>query len=118
MDTSLYTTVKWCSRKEESHFIRYGAVHDVSYRLVYFLLEIYPRNCCLYPEQSPSKFMPSTSYEIWRGKKSNLKYFKILDCPAYVKRNFRHKLSARADKCLFVDYLKESIGYLFYHPTE
>ena len=66
----------------------------------------------------PSKSVPSTPYEIWRGKKPNLKYLKIWGCPAYVKRNFGHKLSARADKCLFVGYPKESIGYLFYHPTK
>ena len=66
----------------------------------------------------PSKSVPSTPYEIWRGKKPNLKYLKIWGCPAYVKRKFGHKLSARVDKCLFVGYPKESIGYLFYHPTE
>ena len=47
-------------------------------------------------------------------KKSNLKYLKIWGYPAYVKRDFRHKLSARTDKYLFVDYLKESIGYFFF----
>ena len=71
--------------------------------------------------RSPSKSVPSTLYEIWRRKKPNLKYLKYLkiwDCPAYVKINFGHKLSARADKCLFVGYPKETIGYLFYHPTK
>ena len=62
--------------------------------------------------------MPSTPYEIWRGKKPNLKYLKIWGCPAYVKKNFGHKLSARADKCFSVGYPKESIRYFFYHPTE
>ena len=66
----------------------------------------------------PSKFVPSTPYEIWRGNKPNLKYLKIWDCPAYVKRNFEHKLSGRADKYLFVGYPNESMGYLFYHPTK
>ena len=66
----------------------------------------------------PSKSMSSTPYEIWRGKKPNLRYLKIWDYPAYVKRNFGHKLSARADKCLLVGYPKESIRYLFYHPIE
>ena len=66
----------------------------------------------------PSKTVSSTPYEIWRGKKPNLKYLKIWGCLAYVKRNFGHKLDARADKCLFVGYPRDSIGYLFYHPTE
>ena len=29
-----------------------------------------------------------------------------------------HKLSARSKKYKFMDYLKESIGYYFYHPTQ
>ena len=61
----------------------------------------------------PSKSVSSTPYEIWRGKKPNLKYFKIWGCSVYVKRNFGHKLDTRADKCLFVGYPKDSIGYLF-----
>ena len=66
----------------------------------------------------PSKSVSSTPYEIWSGKKPYLKYFKVWGCPAYVKRNFGHKLEARADKCLFVGYPKEGRGYQFYHPTE
>ena len=62
--------------------------------------------------------MPNTPYEVWRGKKPNLKYLKIWGYPAYVKRNFRHKLSARTDKCMFIGYLKENIRYLFYHLTK
>ena len=60
----------------------------------------------------------STPYEIWRGKKPNLKYIKIWGCPAYVKRNFGHKLDNRADKYLFIGYPKDNIGYPFYHPTK
>ena len=66
----------------------------------------------------PSKSVVSTPYEIWSGKKPYLKYFKVWGCPAYVKRNFGHKLEPRADKCLFVGYHREGRGYLFYHPTE
>ena len=31
---------------------------------------------------------------------------------------FGHKLSARSDKCRFVEYLKKINGYYFNHPTE
>ena len=65
----------------------------------------------------PSKSVSSTPYEIWRGKQPNLKYLKIWGCPAYVKRNFGHKLDTRADKCLFVGFSRDSIGYQFYHLT-
>ena len=30
----------------------------------------------------------------------------------------RHKPSDRSEKYRFVDYLKENIGYYFYHPTQ
>ena len=66
----------------------------------------------------PSKSISSTPYELWRGKKFNLKYLKIWGCPAYVKKNFGHKLDARADKYLFIGYPRDSIGYLFYQPTK
>ena len=64
------------------------------------------------------KLVSSTPYELWNGKRPSLKYLKIWDCYAYVKNNFGHKLSARADKCRFVGYPKEGIGYLFYNITE
>ena len=66
----------------------------------------------------PSKSVPSSPYEIWKGRKPNLKYLKIWCYSAYVKRNFGYKLDARADKYEFVGYPKEGLGYLFYHPTE
>ena len=64
----------------------------------------------------PSKSMPNTTYEIWRGKKLNLKYLKIWDCPTYIKKIL--DMSVWANKYLFVSYPKESIRYLFYHPTK
>ena len=66
----------------------------------------------------PSKSVSSTPYELWNGKRPSLKYLKIWGCYAYVKNNFGHKLSAKADKCRFVGYPKEGIGYLFYNITE
>ena len=33
----------------------------------------------------PSKSISNTLYEIWKGKRPSLKYFKIWSCPAYVK---------------------------------
>ena len=62
--------------------------------------------------------MSSTPYELWNGKRPSLKYLKIWGCYAYVKNNFGHKLSARANKCRFVGYLKEGIGYIFYNTME
>lgn len=66
----------------------------------------------------PSKSVPQTPYEIWNGKKPSLNHVKIWGCPAYVKKHDVDKLEARSDKCRFVGYPKESLGYYFYHPTE
>ena len=66
----------------------------------------------------PSKSVSSTPYEIWKGKRSSLKYLKIWGCPAYVKNIDGYKHSARLEKYKFMGYPKESIGYYFYHPTQ
>ena len=66
----------------------------------------------------PTKVVPSTPYEIWKGKKAKLSYMKVWGCPAYVKKLESDKLGARSDKCLFVGYPRESIGYYFYNPIE
>ena len=66
----------------------------------------------------PLKSIFSNPYEIWKGKRSSLKHLKIWVCPAYVKNIEGHKVSARLEKYKFVGYLKESIGYYFYHPTQ
>ena len=57
----------------------------------------------------PSKSVSSTPYEIWKGKRSNLKHLKIWSCSAYVKNIDGHKLDARSKKYRFVGYPKESI---------
>ena len=56
-------------------------------------------------------------YEIWKGKKPSLKHIKVWGCPSYVKRLQTNKLEARSDKCRFIDYPKETMGYYFYQPS-
>jgi len=57
----------------------------------------------------------STPYEIWKGKKPDLKVVKIWGCPAHVKRHNPDKLESRTERCKFVGYPKETCGYYFYH---
>ena len=66
----------------------------------------------------PSKSVASTPYEIWNGRKPNLKHLKIWGYLTYVKNIFGHKLSARSDKYRFVGHPKKTNGYYFYYPTE
>ncbi|CAA0827628.1 cysteine-rich RLK (RECEPTOR-like protein kinase) 8, partial [Striga hermonthica] len=62
-----------------------------------------------------SKVVPNIPYEIWYGKTP---YMKIWGCDAYVKQQVGVKLDMRSILCKFVGYLKESIGYYFYDPSE
>jgi len=66
----------------------------------------------------PSKSVSTTPYEIWKGRKPNLKHIRIWGCPAYVKRLQTDKLDARSSKCRFIGYPKETMGYYFYHPSD
>ena len=54
----------------------------------------------------PSKTVPTTSYEIWHGKKLSLNHLIIWDCPAHVKRQQANKLEFRSFKARFIGYLK------------
>ncbi|WKA12852.1 hypothetical protein VitviT2T_030203 [Vitis vinifera] len=65
-----------------------------------------------------TKTISTTPYEIWKGRKPNLKHIKVWGCPAYVKKLQTDKLEARSDKCRFIGYPKETMGYYFYHPLD
>ena len=62
----------------------------------------------------PTKVVSTTPYGIWKGKKPILKPIKVWGCSAYVKRLQTDKLEARSDKCKFIGYPKETMGYYFY----
>src|SRR3989337_4054863 len=55
---------------------------------------------------------------MWFGKKPKLSFLKVWGCDAYVKRLQPDKLEAKADKCVFIGYPKETVGYTFYHRSE
>ena len=66
----------------------------------------------------PSKSVDKTQYEIWTGKIPILSFLKIWGCEAFVKRLQSDKLAPKADKCIFVGYPKETLGYYFYNRSE
>ncbi|CAL9108128.1 unnamed protein product [Musa textilis] len=66
----------------------------------------------------PTKSVMSTPYELWNGKKFDLKVVKIWGYPAHVKRHSPDKLESRTNWCKFVGYTKETCGYYFYHPED
>src|SRR5664279_2153084 len=66
----------------------------------------------------PSKAVDKTPHEMWTGKKPSLSFLKIRDCDAFVKRLMSDKLMPKSDKCVFVGYPKETLGYYLYNRAE
>src|SRR3954470_6159851 len=66
----------------------------------------------------PSKSVDKTPYEIWTGKRHILSFLKIWGCEAFVKRLQSDKLAPKSDKCIFVGYPRETLGYYFYNRQE
>ena len=54
------------------------------------------------------------------GLASNLKlsFLKVWGCDAYVKKFQSDKLKHKSEKCVFIGYPKETVGYTFYHRSE
>ena len=61
----------------------------------------------------PLKKSMISPYEIWKGRKPNIRYFKVWGCLAYCKSTYprRTKLGSRAIKCAFVGYATNSKAY-------
>ena len=68
--------------------------------------------------RAPSKSVKMTPYELWFGKKPNLSFLKVWGCDAYVKKLQPDKLEPKSEKCVFIGYPKETVGYTFYHRSE
>ena len=66
----------------------------------------------------PSKSVEMTAYELWFGKKPKLSFVKVWDCDAYMKKFHPDKLKPKSEKCVFIEYPKEIVGYTFYHRSE
>ncbi|RVW67819.1 hypothetical protein CK203_060977 [Vitis vinifera] len=62
------------------------------------------------PEPKKNEISP---YELWKGRKPNIGYFKVWRCLAYCKKTDPHKtkLGPRAIKCVFVGYASNSKAY-------
>ena len=93
-------------------------VHNKPYRVTQVLLSYALETAVYVINRIPSKSVDVTPYEIWCNKKPILSHMKVWGCPAYVKRIVSDTLEDKSDKCLFVGYPKETIGYHFYHTLE
>ena len=68
--------------------------------------------------RAPSKSIETTPYELWFGSKPKMSFLKVWGCDAYVKRLQPDILEPKSEKCVFIGYPKETIGYTFYHKSE
>ncbi|RVW44269.1 Retrovirus-related Pol polyprotein from transposon TNT 1-94 [Vitis vinifera] len=61
----------------------------------------------------PMKKNEISPYELWKGRKPNIGYFKVWRCLAYCKKTdpYKTKLGPRAIKCAFVGYASNSKAY-------
>ena len=50
--------------------------------------------------------------------KPKLSFLKVWGCDAYVKKLQPDKLEHKQEKCIFIGYPKETVGYTFYHRSE
>ena len=58
--------------------------------------------------RAPSKFVETTSYELWFGKKPKLSFLKVWGCDAYVKKLQSDKLESKWEKRVF-NYTKKKL---------
>ena len=68
--------------------------------------------------RAPPKSVATTQYELWFGKKPKLSFLKVWGYDAYVKKFQTDKLEPKSEKCVFIGYPKENVGYIFYHRSE
>ena len=61
--------------------------------------------------RAPSKSVEMTPYELWVSKKPKLSFLKVWGCDAYVKKLQPDKLEPKSEKCVFIGYPKETVGY-------
>nr|KAJ0197577.1 hypothetical protein LSAT_V11C700367030 [Lactuca sativa] len=68
---------------------------------------------CYVYNRITSRVIPTSPYELWKGRKPNLDYLKMWGCVAYYRTPDpkRIKLGARANKSLFIGYAHNSKAY-------
>lgn len=61
-------------------------------------------------------FTIATPYQIWKGKKPNVKYFKVFGCVCYVlcDRRAAQKLDDKSKEAMFLGYSSNSKAYRVY----
>ena len=79
----------------------------------YFWAEALNTACHIHNRVTLRPGMSLTLYEIWRGRKPNVKYFHVFGSTCYilVDREPRRKLDPRSDEGIFLGYSRNSRAY-------
>ena len=67
----------------------------------------------------PSTAVPTTPFELWTGRKPNLRHLYIWGCPAEARvfNPDEKKLDLKTISEYFIGYPDKSKGYRFYYPN-
>ena len=67
----------------------------------------------------PSKAVPKTPFELWKGWKPSLRHLRIWGCPAEARiyNPLEKKLDSKTISGFFIGYPDRSKGYRFYCPN-
>ena len=71
--------------------------------------------------RSPAKAVKDmTPYEAWKNTRPKVGHLRVFGCDAFahVPKDERHKLDAKARKCIFLGYGEETKGYRLYDTTK
>ena len=52
------------------------------------------------------------------ARNPSCRFLKVWGCDACAKRFQADKLEPKSEKCVFIEYPKETVGYTFYHRSE
>ncbi|KAL0300262.1 UNVERIFIED_CONTAM: hypothetical protein Sangu_3131400, partial [Sesamum angustifolium] len=103
---------------EESDTVRHGPIHDEFYRTALIFLSYVLETTARLLNIAPSKAVAQTLYQTRHDKPASYNYLRVWGSLAYVKKLVGDKLDSRTSLCRFIDYLKETVGYYFYDPSE
>ena len=67
----------------------------------------------------PTKAVPKTPFELWKGWKPSLRHMRVWECPSEVRiyNPQEKKLDPRTISGFFIGYAERSKGYRFYYPS-
>jgi hypothetical protein len=67
----------------------------------------------------PTKVVPKTPFELWKGLKPSLRHMRVWGCPSKVTiyNPQEKKLDVRTISGYFIGYVERSKGYIFYCPS-